>query len=359
MNNNNRVILFKSISDLEKANFYDFLSVMIDWWVTITEALNSVITRIKNPYFVEKIEIFKWFIVWWDSISKSMKKVPDVFDDYETSIIEAWEKSWTLVDSLSNIALDLKKTHELKWKIKSSMTYPTIILLFLVLSVLIVMTYVIPAIRPLFETANVELPVATQMLISTSDFIWSNLALIFIVIISFVLFIIWYKQTLSWKVFFDRLFLNMPLIWRVYKNYILSRIIINLWTLLNGWVWISKTLTLVWKSTNNSIYNEIFSQVREKVEWWQKIVESIIEVDVNWEYFTPDYLQMLAVWEKTASISSISKKLHDQYTKEVDIALDNLTKWIEPMAILLAWWFVLWFAFAIFGAILKVTQTIG
>jgi hypothetical protein len=36
-----------------------------------------------------------------------------------------------------------------------------------------------------------------------------------------------------------------------------------------------------------------------------------------------------------------------------------LTKWIEPLAILLAWLFVTWFAFAIFWAIMKVTQTVG
>lgn len=357
--NNNEIIIFKSISDLEKANFYDYIAVMLDWWVTITEALESVIPRLKNPFFINKIDAFKWFIVWWDSISRSMKKVPDLFDDYEVSIIEAWEKSWNLSVSLSELAIDLKKTHELKTKIKSSLTYPIIILLFLVLSVLIVMTYVIPAIKPLFETASIELPFATQMLISTSNFIWGNFISIVILFIIFILSIIGYKQTASWKIFFDRLVLNLPLIWPVYKNYILSRIIINLWTLLHGGVPITKTLMLVWRASNNVIYNEIFVLVKEKVEWWKKIVESILEVDKNWEYFTPDYLQMLSVWEKTASIYTISKKLHDQYTKEVDISLDNLTKWIEPIAILLAGTFVLWFAFAIFGAILKVTQTIG
>jgi type IV pilus assembly protein PilC len=43
----------------------------------------------------------------------------------------------------------------------------------------------------------------------------------------------------------------------------------------------------------------------------------------------------------------------------VNYSLDNLTKWIEPIAILVAGIFVLWFAFAIFGAILKVTQTVS
>jgi len=41
-------------------------------------------------------------------------------------------------------------------------------------------------------------------------------------------------------------------------------------------------------------------------------------------------------------------KIHDQYTREVKYSLASLTKWIEPLAILVAGGFVLWFAFAIF-----------
>jgi type IV pilus assembly protein PilC len=58
-------------------------------------------------------------------------------------------------------------------------------------------------------------------------------------------------------------------------------------------------------------------------------------------------------------LDKVTKKLTDQYTREVDYSLWNLTKWIEPIALLIAWVFVLWFAFAIFGAILKVTQTVS
>lgn len=353
------IILFKSVSDIEKANFFDYLSVMIDGWVTISSALESVITRVKNPFFRNKIKELQTFILSWDSISKSMKKIPDIFDDSETSIIEAWEKSWTLVTSLSNIAIDLKKSDELKSKVKSALTYPIIILLFLLISVIVVMIYVIPSIQPLFETAEVELPFATQALIVTSDFFSNNLWLILFLIIAFSLFIAGYKNTDSWKVFFDRLLLKLPLIGDVYRNYILSRVIINLWTLINWWVPIIKTLSLVWKSSNNVLYEEIFERVIAHVSEWKKIVESILEVDKYNEFFTPDYLQMLSVWEKTASIWKVSKKIHEQYTKEVSISLENLTKWVEPMAIFLAWIFVLWFAFAIFWAILKVTQTIG
>jgi len=69
---------------------------------------------------------------------------------------------------------DLKKIHDLKNKIKNALTYPLIIFLFLFLALIIVLAYVIPAIQPLFVDAEIELPMATKALISTSDFIINN-----------------------------------------------------------------------------------------------------------------------------------------------------------------------------------------
>jgi type II secretory pathway component PulF len=117
-------------------------------------------------------------------------------------------------------------------------------------------------------------------------------------------------------------------------------------------------LNLTWKSTNSVIYESIFEDIVTKVSKWEWIVKSMEELDKDHEFFPQDYLQMLSVWEKTASLESISNKINIQYEKEVGYSLARLTKWIEPLAILFAWMFVWWFAFAIFWAILKVTDTI-
>lgn len=350
--------LFKTVSLLDKFNFYEYLSIMLDWWVTIVSALESVIKKIKNVYFKEKINEMLLFISSWDSLNKAMKKIPDIFNQYETSIIEAWEKSWTLVSSLSSLALEAKKVYELKQTIKNSLTYPFIIILALVLCVLIVMTYVVPALIPLIEDAWVEKPFATVALIATSNFISNNFALLVVLILAFILFIYSYKATDSWKRFFDVTLLKLPLVWDVYKNYIISSSSEVLWVLMNAWIPVVKSIILVWKATNNVVYEDLYNDISTRVWNWKKIVDSILEVDGKSEYFPSDFVQLLSVWEKTASIDKVCKKLNEQYTREVNYSLSNLTKWIEPLAIFVAWIFVLWFAFAIFGAILKLTQTI-
>lgn len=351
--------LFKKVSYIEKSNFYEFLAIMLDSWVNFIQALDNFSQRTKNLYFKEKIDEIKTYVSSWESLSKAMKKMPDLFDDTETSITEAWEKSGSLVNSLESLSDDYKKIHNLRSKIKGALTYPIIIFLFLIVAVIIVMTYVIPMLKPLFETAQVELPFATIALIATSNFISNYFIHILIWIFLAFIWILAYKNTSSWKEVFDRLFLNLPLLWTLYRNYIISRISANLWVLISAWVPILKVLTLVWKSTNNVVYIEIFDKLISKVSAGSKIVESMLEIDPVHEYFPSDFITMLAVWEKTASIQRITDKINNQYTLEIDNSLASITKWIEPIAIASAGIFVLWFAFAIFGAILKLTQTVG
>lgn len=355
---NKEFIIFKKVSLVDKYNFYEYISVMIDWGVSIVEALESVESKITSVYFKEKIIELITYISSWDSFSKSMKKIPDIFWSAEISIIESWENTGMLSTSLMKISDDLKKIHELRNKIKWALTYPMIIFIFLFLSLIIVLTFVIPTIKPLFETSETALPMSTNLLLTVSDFIINNFLLLFLAFFSLFVFFLWYKNTESGKRAIEDFLFWLPLVWKVYRNYILSNIASSLSSLIWSWVSIVKTLTLIGKATNNSIYEELFEDIIVRVSWWEQIVKAMESVDPDKIYFPADFLQMLSVWERTANLETISKKLSVQYTKEVDHSLNTLTKWIEPIAIMIASVFVLWFAYSILWAILKITQNI-
>lgn len=351
-------VLIKKISDIDKYNFYEYLSVMLDSWIWMWSSIESVKDKIENLYFRQKIDELLLFVSSWDSLSRAMKKNPLVFTPHEISVVEAWESTWTLAISLESLSEDIKKTYDLKKKIKTSLTYPLIIFIFLIVAIIIVLTYVIPSLLPLFKNSWADLPWITQSLISTSNFVSNNFLIIFFVTFSVFVFFAIYKSTENWKEKIDNFILRLPLVWDVYKNYILANISLTMWNLIGAWVPVMKVLKLVWKTGGSFVYEKIFSLVIKKVERWEKIVESMREVDPEKFYFPSIFIQMLSVWEKTANIEKITKKINKQYTREVEYSLANLTKWIEPLAIFLASIFVVWFVFAIFSAIMQITEAV-
>jgi type II secretory pathway component PulF len=331
---------------------------MLDWWVWIVKALNSAARRWKNGYFKKQLENMEIFLSSWDSLSKAMKKLPRIFSKFEYSLVEAWEASWNVTDALENLSYIFQKKYLLKKKLIWALTYPFIIFIVLILAIMVVMLMVIPQIRWLFDEAWIELPASTKALIASSDFFSNNFFLIifWFLVIWFLIYL--YRSTTRWKYDFEMLIFSTPLVWEVYKNYILSGIAANLWNLLAWWVPIIQALDLTWKATNSKVYEDLFQDIKKKVSLWEKIVDSMREADEEEKFFPADFLQMLEVWEKTASIWKVAKKMVNQYEREVDFSLANLTRWIEPSMIAFAWIFVLWFAFSIFWAILKITEAV-
>ncbi|ATU05448.1 hypothetical protein BKN14_03270 [Candidatus Gracilibacteria bacterium HOT-871] len=359
-NLNREIILSKKVGLVDKYNFFEYISVMLDGGVGITESLESVNSKISSTFFRQKISELITYINSGDSFSRAMRKIPSVFNSSEVFIVESGEATGQLSLALMKLSDDLKKIYDLRKKIKGSLTYPIIIFLFIFLAIAIVMTYVVPAIKPLFQDSGTELPIATQTLIASSDFVINNYPLIFLVIITVIFGIMFYfNGTNSGKFALEKMILGTPLIGKVYKNYILANIASTLGNLVGSGVSIVKSLDLTGKATNSVTYERLFEQIKEKVSLGNGIVKSMEEVDLEKNYFPSDYLQMLSVGERTANLEEISKKLNRQYEKEVDYSLANLTKWIEPIAILFAGIFVLWFVFGIFSAIIKVTDTIS
>lgn len=288
-----------------------------------------------------------------------MRKLPNFFYDQEIAIIESGEQTGMLQSSFLSISKDLRMQEELKNKIMGAMTYPIIILFFLVIAFCIVMIYVIPQLMPILASSTSELPWSTRSLIATSDFLRNN---IFVLLVTFVaggFMFQGYIRTESGKKWWDHAKLFFPLVGNVYKNYLIARTMSTFHLLTSSGVSIVRTLQLTGSSSGNKILEALFRTLADDISHGQKISSSMRTQDKNAEFFTPDILQMVESAEKTSTISSVTDKIAVQYRREVDVALGTMVKFIEPVALLLAGVFVLWFAISIFSAIMQVVSIAG
>lgn len=353
------VYFWHTISSKEKARFYEHLANMIDGGVTAIASVKSFLDKNPNPRMEAEILNLLIFIESGESFSIAMKKLPNVFDRREVAIVEAWEQSGTMQNSFENLAVELRNQDDLKSKVKWALTYPFIIVLFLAGAILTIMTYVIPKLEPLFESTGVELPMATQSLVFTSRFVEGNFTTIIILCIIAVLGFQAYARSLFGRYSLDSFYLRIPVVGTVYRNYIIVRVASTLAILLESGIPILKTLSLTGEGSNNVVFQEKIEEISRKIQNGKKIAESFEEADPNFEVFTQDFVQIIGAGERTSTINKVCRKIASQYTREVDNSVVVLVRFIEPLAILIAGIFVLWFAFGIFSAVLKITETVG
>ncbi len=345
-----------NISLSDKILFFESISNLLDGGVSLIASISSFTERINNGKFKAVLQNTVYFLQSGDSLSTAMRKIPDFYTQKEIAIIESGEQTGMLKETFLSIAKDLRNQEDLRRKIANAMAYPVIILFFLILSLSIVMIYVIPQILPIITSTGTNLGWSTRSLVATSDFLRNNILLLIGGAVTLILLINWYSHTEDGRRFFDRQKLSFPVISRIYKNTIIVQVMSTFHLLSGSGVSIVQALRLTGASAGNMIIDELYKKLADSVAHGEKFSSSLQNLDPNRTIFTLDILQMLESAEKTSTLAPVSLKISEQYRREVDASLATLVKFIEPLALLLAGWFVLWFAIAIFSAIMQVVS---
>lgn len=351
--------LIHNISLKDKILFYDSIANLLDGGVTLLSALKWFSARLHDSTFKEAVDNTIFFVEWGDTMNVAMRKVPNFYSSKEIAIIEAGEQTWMLRTTFSSIAEELRTEEDLKRKVVWAMVYPIIILFFLVLAFLVIMVYVVPQIIPIITETGTNLSFAMRSLIFLSDFFRENIIFLLIFLIALWFIFQWYIRTDTWRRWIDKEKIYFPIFGEVYKNYLIVQTMATFHLLISSGVSIMKTLQLTWASSGNSIVEDMYRIMGTEISHGKKIYESMRQVDEGGMIFSADILQMVESAERTSTMDTVSKKISEQYKREVDASLANMVKFIEPVALLLAGGFVLWFAIAIFSSIMQVVSVSG
>lgn len=347
------------ISIKDKVLFYESVANLLDGGVTLLAAFKWFVSRLPKNGLRDAVENTIFFVESGDQLNTAMRKITNFYTEKEIAIIEAWEQTGMLKDTFMAIAKELRMQEDLRRKVIWALTYPVIIIIFLILAVTVIMTYVIPQIMPVIVEMATELTFSTKSLIAVSDFFKNNIGMIFAIGVAFVLFFKWFTASEYGKLWFDKFKIKNLISWKVYKDYLIVQTMATFHLLSASGVSVVKALRLTGASSWNGYMLWIFNNIADNVSRWNKISEWMIESDKERKIFTPDILQLIESAEKTSTVHNVTYKISEQYRRELDSSLTMMVKFIEPVALLSAWLFVMWFAMAIFSVVMQITKSSG
>lgn len=351
--------LSKNISLKDKVLFYESIANLIDGWVSLLAALKWFLDRLPEGNFREAVENTIFFVEWGDAMNVAMRKIPNFYSAKEIAIVEAGEQTGMMRVTFNAIANELRMEEDLRRKVTSAMIYPVIIIFFLVLALIVVMVYVIPQIIPVITETGTTIPLSTKSLVVVSDFFRENIFILIGLFAAIGLAFQGYVSSPSGRKWLDKEKLLFPLVGKVYRNYMVVQVMATFHLLMSSWVSIVKSLHLTGSSSGNKIVEEMYVCIADDITYGNKVHTSMWRFDPEKFIFSQDIIQMIESAEKTSTLDTVSLKISDQYRREVDASLSNMVKFIEPVALLLAGIFVLWFAIAIFSAIMQVVSVSG
>ncbi len=324
-------IFFSGISLKEKMFFTKNLSVMVKSGLSLSSALDILARQTVNKKFKFILEEIKNSVEKGNTLTKSLSLYPKIFSELFINMVETGEKSGRLEESLEELSVQMKKSHELTAKVKGALTYPLFILAVMILMGIFMFITVIPKMMKVFEEIDAKLPLATRVVIKISDFFSHYGVFVLIGLAVLVILLIKIYQTAKGKKIFQGIVLNLPIFSGIVKKINLAKFCRTFTSLLATDIPIVQTLKITANVLGNVYYQEEIIKSCEEVKKGNSVVTLL---EKKPKLFTPLLTQMIRVGEQTGTLDNILINLTNFYEQEVKDTLDNLTALIEPILII-------------------------
>ena len=333
-----------SISSKEKINLLEQLSNLLNSGIPLMNSFKIIMYQTRNKKMKLLVKTIIDNLNKWDSLKDVFGKYKNIFNIFDLSIIEMWEVTWKLWDSIETIYIKEEKSRELKSKIIWALIYPMVIITLSLGMIWVFMIYVIPKITDMYKDAKVNLPELTNTVISISNFLQKNISEIIIWIIVFITLFIIFKNHPKTKIYFDRAILHVPIFWPLIQKKTLSLFTSSLAILLNSWVIINKSLEISARALENDYYEKDLKNIIRNVSMWKTLSSCMWIDDIqSWKQnflFPIELASVVKIWEETWKLAYLLEKISIKYTKQID----ELVKWmqtaIEPIVIVFVWWII-------------------
>ncbi|MDH5310684.1 MAG: type II secretion system F family protein, partial [Gammaproteobacteria bacterium] len=246
------------------------------------------------------------------------------------SMIRAAEASGNLGEGLDRLTTYLASSQALRNKVVSALIYPAILLAVAGLSVIILLTAVVPQFRPMFEEMGAALPMPTRIVLAVSDFLAANGWWLPVVLAGMFLLV---QRTLASPASRRRIhakLLGLPVVGSLVQAVDTARFGRSLGTLLSNGVPVLKGLAIARETMSNVVMAEAVDQAAHELREGGHLSRALMEAAV----FPGLAMRLLKVGEESGRVDAMMLRVADIYDEEVELTIQRLLAMLEPVLII-------------------------
>jgi type IV pilus assembly protein PilC len=322
---------FKKVKLGDLVVFSRQFATMINAGLPIVRSLYVLSEQTENPKFKEVVTAVRKDVEAGLALSEALEKHPKVFSRLYVEMVRAGETEGILDGVLLRIADQLEGDQELRRKVKSAMTYPTIVLILAILVASFMLLFIVPVFARMFEDLGGTLPIPTRIAMGLSSVLTSLWGiLLYAGMFAGVFGFLRWKNTENGRRIWGRLSLRIPFkIGDVIHKVVLARFARTLGTLSAAGVPILQALEITASSSGNWVVENALLKTRDAIRQGIPIYKPLEDETA----FPPMVTRMIAVGEETGDVDGMLTKVAEFYESEVDSTVKALTSIIEPLMI--------------------------
>lgn len=264
------------------------------------------------------------------SLSDALAAEPGGFSRLYINMVRAGEQAGALEVVLQRLAEYLDRSLALKESVKSALIYPMVLVAVSGLSVIVLITFVLPRFAALFENMGSALPWPTQVLMTVGTAMREDWWIALLAVTALVLGARRVLQIPSIRVKWDSALLAAPLLGDLLTRIEVARFSRTLGTLLQNGIPILSALAAVKDTLGNRAMVVAMTRIEEALKQGRGLAEPLAQARV----FPRQAVHMVRVGEESGRMEEMLERVADAYDREVQTTVNRLLALLEPVVIL-------------------------
>lgn len=321
----------KKITRRDINNITNQLASLLNARLPLAKALKALENQSTNLEMKNLIKDIYSMVSEGKTFSEALEAYPNYFSSLYRSMVKAGEIGGVLEKSLSRVSEMLEKDEELRSKLKGALTYPAIMVLVMILSILVLLTFVVPRFTGMFADMGAALPLPTTILINTSNFFQAWWWLMAIAAGSAIAGIKQYTRSDEGRLQFDKLRLNLPFAGALVKEVSISRLSLTMGSLLESGVNILQAMDAARDVVGNEYIGLTIDKIKREVKEGRTLSSAMSD---HQSLFPSLVIGMVGTGEETGNLDEMLSNVGRYYMQEADVKIKALTTLLEPVIIL-------------------------
>lgn len=312
--------------------------------VPIMRALGGLQDSTANPTFRATLKSVRDNLDGGRPLSASLGNQNGVFSPFYVAMVYVGETTGMLEEIFLRLFHHLEFQDFMRTQVRSALRYPLFVIATMVIAIVVVNIWVIPAFAKVYAGFKTELPMITRGLIAFSDFMVHTWWIIGLGLLAAVAGFLTWTSTEFGRLAFDRFILRVPIAGKIVLKATLARFARSFSLAVRSGVPIVQGLTLISQTVGNAHVAKQVEKMREGVERGDSVLRTASSAGV----FTPVVMQMIMVGEESGALDDMMQEIADMYQREVEYELKTLGAQIEPILIICLGILVLILALGVF-----------
>lgn len=265
-----------------------------------------------------------------ESLSDAMAMQDKVYPKLLINMVKTSELTGDLPSILDDMSEYYTSMDQTKKQMKSAMTYPVVVLTIAFGVLIFMLTYLVPQFTSLFADNGAELPALTKTIVGISDFLQQNWYWVILGVVGVVVgFIVIIKKVQKVRESFQVFLMHVPVV----KDIIIYNEIANFTktfaSLLNHGVFITDSMEILSKITDNEVYKRIINNTLENLGKGESISSAFRG---QWAIPVVAY-EMIVTGESTGQLGTMMEKVAAHFQMLHKNVIDQMKSLIEPILI--------------------------